>query len=95
MTKKSLISKLYKQFIQLNKKKKPNNPIKTRAKDFPWGPVVINPPANAGDTGSIPGAGGFHMPRSTTAGPRTTTTGTRTLEPELGNRSHQNEKSRC
>ena len=29
---------------------------------FPGGPVVKNPPANAGDTGSIPGLGRFHMP---------------------------------
>ena len=29
--------------------------------DFPDGPVVGNPPANAGDTGSIPGPGRFHM----------------------------------
>ena len=27
---------------------------------FPGGPVVENPPANAGETGSIPGPGGFH-----------------------------------
>ena len=26
-------------------------------KDFPGGPVVKNPPYNAGDTGSIPGQG--------------------------------------
>ena len=31
---------------------------------FPGGPVVKNPPANAGDTGSIPGLGRSHMPRS-------------------------------
>ena len=30
--------------------------------DFPGGPVVKNPPANAGDTGSIPGPGGSHVP---------------------------------
>ena len=31
--------------------------------DFPGGPVVKNPPANAGDTGSIPeNQGRFHMP---------------------------------
>ena len=30
--------------------------------DFPGGPVV-NPPANAEDTGSIPGPRGSHMPR--------------------------------
>ena len=28
--------------------------------DFPGGPVVKNMPANAGDTGSIPGLRGFH-----------------------------------
>ena len=32
--------------------------------DFPGGAVVKNPPANAGDTGSSPGPGGSHMPRS-------------------------------
>ena len=31
---------------------------------FPGGAVVENPPANAGDTGSIPGPGRSHMPRS-------------------------------
>ena len=28
--------------------------------------MVKNPPANAGDTGSSPGPGGSHMPRSAT-----------------------------
>ena len=32
--------------------------------DFPGGTVVENPPANAGDMGSIPGPGRSHMPRS-------------------------------
>ena len=32
--------------------------------DFPGGPGVENLPANAGVTGSIPGLGRFHMPRS-------------------------------
>ena len=32
--------------------------------DFPAGPVVKNLPSNAGDTGSIPGSGGPHMPCS-------------------------------
>ena len=27
--------------------------------DFPGGPMVKNPPANVGDTGSIPGLGRF------------------------------------
>ena len=31
---------------------------------FPGGAVVENLPANAGDTGSSPGPGGSHMPRS-------------------------------
>ena len=30
--------------------------------DFPGGAVVKNLPANAGDTGSIPGPGRSHMP---------------------------------
>ena len=33
-------------------------------KDFPGGAVVKNPPASAGDTGSSPGPGRSHMPRS-------------------------------
>nr|XP_058897818.1 growth hormone-regulated TBC protein 1 isoform X3 [Kogia breviceps] len=32
--------------------------------DFPGGTVVENPPASAGDTGSSPGLGRSHMPRS-------------------------------
>ena len=32
--------------------------------DFPGGAVVKNQPANAEDTGSIPGLGRSHMPRS-------------------------------
>ena len=31
---------------------------------FPGGSAVPNPPANAGDTGSIPGPGRSHMPQS-------------------------------
>ena len=42
--------------------------------DFPGGTVVKNPPANAGDMGSIPGPGRSHMseqpsPCTTTAEP--------------------------
>ena len=33
----------------------------SRNSDFSGGPVVNNPPANAGDTGSIPGPGRSHM----------------------------------
>ena len=35
-----------------------------RSRDFPGGAVVKNPPANAGDTDSIPGLGRSHIPRS-------------------------------
>ena len=38
--------------------------IKTTMRGFPGGAVVENPPANAGDTGSSPGLGRSHMPRS-------------------------------
>ena len=34
------------------------------AGDFPGGAVFKNTPANAGDTGSSPGLGRSHMPRS-------------------------------
>ena len=37
---------------------------KSHKEGFPGGAVVKNPPANAGDTGSSPGLGRFHMPRS-------------------------------
>ena len=37
---------------------------KEHCKGFPGGAVVKNPPANAGDTGSSPGLGRSHMPRS-------------------------------
>ena len=36
--------------------------------DFPGGPVVKNPPANAEDTGLLPGLGRSHMPWSNKAG---------------------------
>ena len=35
-----------------------------RGAGFPGGAMVENPPANAGDTGSSPGLGRSHMPRS-------------------------------
>ena len=37
---------------------------KKEAQDFPGGTVVKNPPANAGDMGSSPSLGRFHMSRS-------------------------------
>ena len=38
--------------------------IKSMAPGFPGGAVVENLPANVGDTGSSPGLGRSHMPRS-------------------------------
>ena len=42
------------------------NPIKSISENlgFHGGAVVNNPPAKAGDTGSIPGPGRSHVPRS-------------------------------
>ena len=40
------------------------NNITMWTEDFPGGTVDKNLPANAGDMGSIPGPGRFHMPRS-------------------------------
>ena len=36
--------------------------IKKSGWDLPGSPMVKNPPANVGHTGSIPGPGGFYMP---------------------------------
>ena len=36
--------------------------LKKQPRDFPGGPVVRNPSANAGDTGSIPDPERSHMP---------------------------------
>ena len=38
--------------------------FKNKRGGFPGGTVVENLPANAGDTGSSPGLGRSHMPRS-------------------------------
>ena len=38
--------------------------LKSRMQGFPGGAVVESLPANAGNTGSSPGLGGSHMPRS-------------------------------
>ena len=38
--------------------------LKGPSRDFPGGVVVKNTPANAEDTGSSPGPGISHMPRS-------------------------------
>ena len=39
-------------------------PLKYAQEGFPGGAVVKSLPANAGDTGSSPGVGGYYMPRS-------------------------------
>ena len=41
-----------------------NMSFKRVGEGFPGGAVVENLPANAGDTGSSPGLGRSHMPRS-------------------------------
>ena len=58
--------------------------IKTTMRGFPGGTVVENPPANAGDTGSIPGPGRSHMPRSNYARvPQLLSLCSRAREPQL------------
>ena len=55
---------------------------------FPGGPVVKNPPANAGSTGSIPGPGRLHPLRGNQAhAPRLPS-----LELALHRRRHHDEK---
>ena len=39
----------------------PDQTMKRTLGDFLGGPAVKNPPANAGDVGSIPGPGRSHM----------------------------------
>ena len=53
------------QFGIINFGKRNSYLVHSRAlQGFPGGAVVKNPPANAGDTGLIPGPGRSHMPRS-------------------------------
>ena len=47
--------------------------------DFPGGGVVKNPPASAGDVGSVPGPGRFHM----LCAPHLLTPGSRALKRQL------------
>ena len=42
----------------------PSLELESNKEGFPGGAVVESLPANAGDTGSSPGLGGSHMPRS-------------------------------
>ena len=46
---------------------------KKQEEGFPFGSVVKNPPANAGDTGSVPGPGRPYMPLSNLSPCATTT----------------------
>lgn len=52
--------------------------VKNVTLDVPGGPVVENPPASAGDTGSVPGLGRSHVRLSSEA------RGPRLLSPTLG-----------
>ena len=62
------------------------------SRDFPGGPVGKNPPANAGDTGLIPGLGRSYVWQNNNA-PAPQLLRLHTLEPMLCNkRSHHNEK---
>ena len=59
---------LYKKINKIKFKKRKKGTVrlhrlKKKKRDFPGGTVVKNLPANAGDTGSIPGPGRSHMPR--------------------------------
>ena len=66
--------------------------IKNDIPGFPGGAVVENLPANAGDTGSSPGLGRSHMPRSNWAREPQTAEPAR-LEPVLRNkRGHDGER---
>ena len=48
----------------VKKKNKKKTNIKITFQGFPGGAVVKNPPANASNTGSSPGPGRSHVPRS-------------------------------
>ena len=50
-------------FPLISKKLLHKKAFKTGTADLPGGSVVKNPPADAGDTGSISGPGRFHMLR--------------------------------
>ena len=51
--------------IEGSKQKLHQDTIKKKIyRDFPGGTVDKNPPASAGDTGSIPGLGRFHLLQS-------------------------------
>ena len=72
----------------LSKKKKKKVNIKKNTLDFSGGTVNKNPPANAGDTGSILGSGRFYRQLS----PRSAPTEAECLETMLHSKSHCSEK---
>ena len=45
----------------MSRRDKSNGHIRSKVRGFPGGAVVKNPPASAGDKGSIPGPGRSHM----------------------------------
>ena len=53
-----------KRKLEVGKRKHEEMFIRNVVLGFPGGSVVENLPANAGDTGSSPGLGRSHMPRS-------------------------------
>ena len=58
--------------------------LKLWDRDFPGGTVLKNLPASAGDMGSIPDLGGFHMSQSNeTRAPQLLSLRSRTREPQL------------
>ena len=68
---------------------------KIRKKDFPGGTVVKNLLANAGDTGSTPGPGRSHMPRSNKAhAPQLLSPHSRARKPQLLSLSATTTKAR-
>ena len=60
----TLPNSFYEATITLTPKPDKDTTKKENYRGFPGGAVVENLPANAGDTGSSPGLGRSHMPRS-------------------------------
>ncbi|KAJ8790001.1 hypothetical protein J1605_004753 [Eschrichtius robustus] len=70
--------------VHHNEEEPPLTATRESPRDFPGGVVVKNPPANAGDRGSIPGPGRSHVPRSNKARvPQLLSLHSRAREPQL------------
>ena len=67
--------------------------LKSHKKGFPGGPVVKNPPCNAGDTSLIPGPGRSHMPWNNKACVPQLLSQQSTAGAAKKKRSHRNETS--